>query len=78
MNQVLKMSGILGLPNIAVVGDGSEVSLSALDVKNNESDNFSIKVGETSANFRMIFVTENPKMVPGNYDVAISSKGSFK
>ena len=58
-----------------VVGDGSEISLSALDVKNNESDNFSIKVGETSSNFKMIFNTENLKMVPGNYDVAISSKG---
>ena len=75
MNQVLKMSGILGLPNIAVVGDGESVSLSALDVKNNESDTFSIKVGETSSNFKMIFNTENLKMVPGNYDVAISSKG---
>ena len=71
----MKLSGILGLPNIAVVGDGTEISLSALDVKNNESDNFSIKVGETSSNFKMIFNTENLKMVPGNYDVAISSKG---
>jgi hypothetical protein len=75
MNQVLKMSGILGLPNIAVVGDGESVSLSALDVKNSDSDSFSIKVGETSSNFKMIFNTENLKMVPGNYDVAISSKG---
>ena len=75
MNQVLKLSGILGLPNIAVVGDGESVSISALDVKNNESDNFSIRVGETSSNFKMIFNTENLKMVPGNYDVAISSKG---
>ena len=55
LNQVLKLSGILGLPNIAVVGDGSEISISALDVKNTDSDNFSIKVGETSSNFKMIF-----------------------
>jgi hypothetical protein len=75
LNQVLKLSGILGLPNIAVVGDGSEISISALDVKNADSDNFSIKVGETSSNFKMIFNTENLKMIPGTYDVAISSKG---
>jgi hypothetical protein len=75
MSQVLKLSGILGLPNIAVTGNGSEISISALDVKNADSDDFSIKVGETSANFRMIFVTENLKMVPGTYDVSISSKG---
>jgi hypothetical protein len=75
MNQVLKMSGILGLPNIAVTGNGFEISISALDIKNTDSDNFSITVGRTSANFRMIFVTENLKMIPGTYDVAISSKG---
>jgi hypothetical protein len=75
MNQVLKLSGILGLPNIAVVGDGSEISISALDVKNVDSDNFSIKVGETASNFKLIFNTENLKMIPGTYDVAISSKG---
>ena len=75
MNQVLKMSGILGLPNVAVIGDGSEICISALDVKNADTDIFSIKVGKTTANFKLIFNTENLKMVPGNYDVAISSKG---
>lgn len=75
MNQVLKLSGILGLPNIAVIGDGTSISISALDVKNADSDDFSIEVGKTTANFKLIFITENLKMVPGNYDVAISSKG---
>ena len=75
MNQVLKLSGILGLPNIAVTGNGFEIFISALDVKNVDSDDFSIKVGQTSANFRMIFITENLKMIPGTYDVSISSKG---
>jgi len=75
MSQVLKLSGILGLPNIAVIGDGTSISISALDVKNADSDDFSIKVGETTANFKLIFVTENLKMIAGTYDVAISSKG---
>jgi hypothetical protein len=75
MSQVLKLSGILGLPNIAVIGDGASISIATLDVKNDESDNFSIKVGETASNFKMIFNTENLKMIPGTYDVAISSKG---
>lgn len=75
MSQVLKLSGILGLPNIAVIGDGTSISIATLDVKNDESDNFSIKVGETASNFKMIFNTENLKMIPGTYDVAISSKG---
>lgn len=73
--QVLKMSGILGLPNIAVVGDGTDISICTLDVKNDESDNFSINVGQTNARFKFIFATENLKMIPGTYDVSISSKG---
>lgn len=73
--QVLKMAGILGLPNIAVRGDRSKVSVAALDVKNQDSDVFSVEVGKTSADFEMIFSTENFKMIPGDYDVAISSKG---
>jgi hypothetical protein len=75
LGQVLKLSGILGLPNIAVVGNGSEISISALDAKNDESDNFSVNVGATSATFKFIFTTENLKMIPGTYNVAISSKG---
>jgi hypothetical protein len=44
-------------------------------VKNGDSDVFSIDVGDTDADFQMIFVTENLKMIPGDYDVKISSKG---
>lgn len=73
--QVLKLSGVLGLPNIAVRGNRDKITLSALDVKNKDTDDFSIEVGKTTADFQMIFVTENFKMIPGNYDVAISSKG---
>lgn len=75
MSQVLKMAGILGLPNIAVRGDRSKISVAASDVKNQDSDVFSIEVGDTGAEFEMIFSTDNFKMIPGDYNVAISSKG---
>jgi hypothetical protein len=73
--QVMKMAGVLGLPNLAVRGDRSKISIAALDVKNQDSDVFWIEVGDTTAEFQMVFVTENFKMIPGNYAVAISSKG---
>jgi hypothetical protein len=75
LNQVLKLAGVLGLPNIAVRGNRKKISIATLDVKNGDSDLFSIDVGETDADFQMIFVTENLKMIPGDYDVKISSKG---
>jgi hypothetical protein len=73
--QVLKLSGVLGLPNIAVRGNRKKISIAALDVKNQDSDVFSVDVGDTSAEFQFIFVTENFKMIPGDYEVQISSKG---
>ncbi len=73
--QVLKLSGVLGLPNIAVRGNRKKISIAALDVKNQDSDVFSVDVGDTDAEFQFIFVTENFKMIPGDYEVQISSKG---
>jgi hypothetical protein len=75
LSQILKMSGVLGLPNIAVVGDGKKILASTLDSKNDQSDNFSIEVGVTKDTFKFIFTTENLKMIPGDYSVGISSKG---
>ncbi len=73
--QVLKLSAVLGLPNIAVKGNRSKITITAMDVKNQDSDVFSVEVGETSSEFQFIFVTENLKMIPGTYNVSISSKG---
>jgi hypothetical protein len=73
--QVLKLSAVLGLPNIAVKGNRSKITITALDIKNQDSDVFSVEVGQTSSEFQFIFVTENLKMIPGTYSVSISSKG---
>ena len=74
-NQVLKLSGIMGLPNVAVVGDGNKISFTTLNAKDGESDTFEVQVADTKDTFKFIFNTENLKMIPGNYDVSISSKG---
>ena len=59
----------------AFVGDGSTVSLQALDAKNNDGNIYSIAIGNTDKTFRVIFKVENIlKIMPGNYHVDISSK----
>lgn len=75
LTQILRLAGVMSLPNVCVRGDRSKISIAALDVKNTDSDVFSIDVGNTESEFQMIFVTENFKMLPENYEVAISSKG---
>jgi hypothetical protein len=75
IQNVTKALGVLGLPEIAIVGDGSKVMLQAVNCKENSSDTYSIDVGKTDFAFRAIFRAENLKMVDGDYAVKISSKG---
>jgi hypothetical protein len=74
--EVIKAAGVLQLPEIAVVGNGVDVFLQAIDIKNDSSDTFSVKVGNTENNFKIIFKVENViKLLSGDYDVSISSRG---
>jgi len=70
-------ASILAAPEVAVVGSiGESISLTAFDSKNSTSNTFDVDVSsESTANYRMIFRTENLKMVAGDYDVDITSKG---
>lgn len=75
LNQVVRSSSVLGLPNIAVIGDRQDIYLATLDQKDTNSDEFKIKVGKTDAEFVFYFVTENLKLIPGDYNVSITTKG---
>jgi hypothetical protein len=78
LQETIKALNVLGLPEIAVVGDGKNIMLQAIDSKNSSCDIYSTTVGETEDTFRMIFRAENLKMIPGSYKVLISSKGLSK
>lgn len=69
-----KASAVLQVPDVSVVGDGSEIKLVVGDKKNSGSNAYSVVVGETDKVFTFFFKTENLKMLPGDYDVTISSK----
>lgn len=75
LKDVEKAAGILALPEIAVVGDGNNLLLQAVDTKNPTGDVYSIQIGTTDKAFKAIFKAENIKIIPGDYEVSISSKG---
>ena len=75
LNQVVRSSSVLGLPNIAVIGDRENIYLATLDQKDSNSDEFKIKVGTTSSEFVFYFVTENLKLISGDYNVSVTTKG---
>jgi hypothetical protein len=75
--EVLRAASILQAPEVAVIGsDGANITLTAFDSKNSTSNTFDVEVDTTaSGNFKMIFRTENLKMMSGDYLVEITSKG---
>jgi len=75
-HKVLKAAAILQVPNIAVVGDGETIKISAVNSKNPTSDTFSIEVGATDKRFNMVFRVEYlVKLLPLSYNIKINSKG---
>ena len=80
LSQIMKASNVLGTPEIAVEGGpapADSIRIKALDVNNDSTDTFKIVLDESYSGdkFRFVFKTENMKMIPGTYDVEISSKG---
>jgi|FreactcultuFSWF8_1027224.scaffolds.fasta_scaffold00499_21 hypothetical protein len=75
LRDIEKSLGILDLTDIVVVGDGVNVLVQAEDVKNPSADVFSVNVGNTDKTFRAVFRPENIRIIPGDYEVSISSKG---
>ena len=69
------MAQVLSLPELIVEGDGTTISLVAIDTSLPSSDKFPVKVGTTDKEFKMVFKIENMKLLSGDYRVAISSKG---
>lgn len=72
--KLMKGVNTLGLPDVAVEGDGSTIKLVALDKKTPSSNDYSIEVGQSDKTFKAYFKTENLKMIVDDYDVAISQQ----
>ena len=72
--KVKKAAAMLQLPDISVKAVGGDIMMSAVDKKNETANTYGVKVGETDKTFDFHFKTEHLKMLPGDYNVAISSK----
>lgn len=78
---ILKSASVLQSPHIAVYSDGMSIYLQSFDAKDDSAHTDSIEVADGNVSlFKAVFLTENLKMIPGSYDVEISSRGlaSFK
>ena len=74
LEKLKKAASVYQLPDISAIGEAGVVKLVARDKKNDTSNDFSIVVGETDKEFVFNFKEENLKILPGTYDVVVSSK----
>ena len=76
LDQLLKASSVLSLPDMVLSSDGTTVVLTVKDKKNSTSNVFSKTVAQgNGSTYEMFIRMENIKVVPGDYTVFVSSKG---
>lgn len=74
LDMIRKTAGVLRSEDLSIVGDGSTITAVVGDKKNNTANVFREVVGTTDKTFKINLKVENLKMLPGEYDVSISSK----
>jgi hypothetical protein len=75
-DSIIKAASVLSSPHIGVQSDGETVEVVTFDAADNSAHTNSIQVGEGNGKkYKIVFKTENIKLIPGSYDVKISFKG---
>ena len=72
--KLMRVAVQLNLPDISVEGDGKEIKLIAFDKKDSSTNDYVSVIGESDKTFKAFFKKENFKLLPGDYDVAISAQ----
>jgi len=72
LNEITKAAAVIGVPDMALAGG----KLMVTDKKNSTANAYetSLDVGDVSADYKFWFKVENLKLIPGSYDVEVSSK----
>jgi len=71
---IMKTAPILKSEDVSFVGNGSEISVAVVDKKNATANNYTHVIGSDPKDFKVNLKVDNLKMLPGDYDVSISSK----
>ena len=73
---IFKTCSVLGTPNIGIYSDGKDVFTTAFDASGASSHNTNVKVASGNGDvYNIHFKIDSLKLILGNYDVEISSKG---
>lgn len=71
---IMKTSSVLKAGDVSIQGDGTTLKVVVSDKKNATSNAYSVDIGTTDETFKANLKVENLKMLPGDYEVSVSSK----
>lgn len=74
LKSLLKAGAVLSATDLVIQGNGNTITCTVLDPKNPSSNTFAIEVGSTDKSFSAYIKLENLKLIPGIYEVNLSSK----
>jgi hypothetical protein len=74
LSMIQRTASVLRASDVSIVGDGSTIAVVVGDKKNATGNSYNSAVGATEKKFRVNLKVENLKMIPGDYQVSISSK----
>lgn len=74
MNHIQKAASVLRCQDVAIIGRDGNLTIEVVDKKNPSSNNYSLNLGSTDKTFNVFLKVENLKMIPGDYDLSVSSK----
>jgi len=77
VNMVMKAAGITGAPTITIASDGTTVTLTIGDKKNDTANTYKKVIGTSEHIFDCHMAVENFKVIPNSYTVTISKKKAF-
>ena len=75
LKSILDSDSMYKSPQIAFIGDGTDVFLTTYNTRDTNSDSLQIEVGQTSDEFTIIVDTDLLKFLKRDYQVSISYKG---
>jgi hypothetical protein len=71
---IQRTAGILKASDVTITGDGTNIDITVSDKKNDTANAYTYSLGATSETFQAHLKVENLKMIPNDYEVAISKK----
>ena len=75
ISEISKAAGVLSAPDLVLEKEGGDVKLTVKDKKNDTANSCQIDIDvKNDGTFKFFFKTENLKLLPGKYEVEVSSK----